>query len=208
MKIIPVENGYDQFSSFYYKQYQHLDSFDWEEIKKILFSIVDIIFSKESDLVKIGDFGCGDGRILKRLINYINSKGYINFQITAIDISEKMLKIAKKKSRDNVNFIKINLEKEKSKEIFNLIYSFFLLVHIKDLELFFYNIQNNLKNNGIFIFNNIEQKKGFKLPFLKEEVYIEFYNHTDNKVYELVSRYFSHLEIIRTSFSTIFVCEK
>lgn len=208
MKIIPVENGYDQFASFYNKQYKHLDSFDWGEIKQILFSKVDIIFLKESHPVKIGDFGCGDGRILKRVVHYINSKGYDEYQITGLDVSELMLKIARKKLKDKVNFVKINLEKERVEEIFNLIYSFFLLVHIKDIELFFYNIQNNLKKNGIFIFNNIEQKKGFKLPFLKEEVYIEFYNHSDNKVYEFASRYFSYTEIIKTNFSTIFICEK
>jgi 2-polyprenyl-3-methyl-5-hydroxy-6-metoxy-1,4-benzoquinol methylase len=208
MKILKAEKGYDYFAPLYNKQYEHLDSFDWNLIKEILFSKIDLFFNKESDIIKIGDFGCGDGRILKRVCNYLKEKNYLNFQIFGIDISEKMIKTANKKIKNNVKLIKLDLEREKPDEIFDIIYSFFLLVHIKDVDNFFSNVKNNLNDGGIFIFNNIEQKKGFQLPFFKEETYIEFFNHSDNKIYDFLVKYFSNVEKIKSQFSTIFICQK
>jgi len=208
MKIIKAEIGYDYFAPFYYKQYEHLDSFDWKVAKETLFSKLDSFFNMRNNTIKIGDLGCGDGRILKRVHNYLEEKNYKNYQIFGIDVSEKMLKSANKKLKNKVKLIKLDLEKEKLAENFDIIYCFFLLVHIKDVDDFLFNIKDCLNEGGIFIFNNIEQKKGFKLPFFKEETYIEFFDHSDIKIYDLAQKYFSYVEKIKSQYSTIFICEK
>jgi len=217
LKIINSEKGYDYFAKTYHKYYDHLDSFDWDICEKILFDYIDKEAIKDKKIIKIADIGCGDGRVLKRIAKYILKNCYSKFEILGIDISEKMLEVALKKMQKFKDQIKIELkkidiekldnEKEKIDERFDIIYSFFLLVHIEDIEAFFINIKNILNKGAIFIFNNIEQKTGFKLPFFKEETYIEFYNHSDNKILNLANKYFKNVQKIKTEFSNIFICE-
>ncbi len=206
MKIVDCEEGYKLFSHYYYKYYQHLDSFDWEITKNLLYSKIDFIYGKNQKIF-LADLGCGDGRVLKRVESYLLKKEYKNNNLFGLDISQDMMKIAKKKIRTDVKFIKINLEKAKIDFLFDLIYSFFLLVHIQDIESFFSNVSNSLNSEGIFIFNNIEQKKGFQLPFLKEQTYIKFYNHPENKINLVLQKYFAKIDKIKTEFSTIYICE-
>lgn len=207
MKILNPKEGYNLFASYYHQQYEHLDSFDWEISKEILFKNIDYLFLKNKNEIKIADFGCGDGRILKRVVKLLENKGYSRYKIFGFDISEEMIKIAKRKLKKDINFNVSNLEKEKITEKFDLIYSFFLLVHINDIDNFFQNVAISLNKEGLFIFNNIEQKKGFQLPFIKEETYIKFFNHTDAKVLNSIEKNFLFIEKAETSFSTIFICK-
>ncbi len=207
MKILNTKDGYNLFASYYHQQYEHLDSFDWEISKEVLFKNIDDLFLKNKYEIKIADFGCGDGRILKRVAKFLENKAYSRYKIFGYDISEEMIKIAKRKINKDIIFNVVNLEKEKITEKFDLIYSFFLLVHINDIDNFFQNASICLDNDGFFIFNNIKQKKGFQLPFIKEETYIKFFNHTDSKVLNTIEKYFCLNEKVETDFSTIFVCK-
>jgi len=207
LKILNTKDGYNLFASYYHQQYEHLDSFDWEISKEVLFKNIDDLFLKNKYEIKIADFGCGDGRILKRVAKFLENKAYSRYKIFGYDISEEMIKIAKRKINKDIIFNVVNLEKEKITEKFDLIYSFFLLVHINDIDNFFQNASICLDNDGFFIFNNIKQKKGFQLPFIKEETYIKFFNHTDSKVLNTIEKYFCLNEKVETDFSTIFVCK-
>lgn len=212
MKILNVKEGYDYFASYYHQQYKHLDSFDWDILKEIIYKEIDKFANFSDKEIFIGDFGCGDGRILTRILKYINEKKYSNIKLYGLDISENMVKIAQKKLNKEVKLIICDIENDniylKQNQKFDLIYSIFLLVHIDDIEKFFGNVSESLKSNGIFIFNNIPQKKGFKLPFIKEETYIEFYNHSNSKVESHLPKYFNYFEIHKTDFSTIYKCYK
>lgn len=207
MKLLKPEEGYKYFAPYYKFQYEYLDSFDWEKSKELLFKNIDDIYITKEEII-IGDLGCGDARILKRVEGYLKKKGYLNYKLFGLDISSEMLKIARKKIKEKVEFIKTDIEKDSLPCEFDLIYSFFLLVHIKDIDQLFQKVYFSLKTDGKLIFNNIEQKRGFRLPFIKEETYIEFHNHSDIKVIDRLKRYFNYYKIIETDFSSLFICEK
>lgn len=207
MKILNPKEGYNLFASYYHQQYEHLGSFDWEISKEILFKNIDSLFLKDRNEVKIADFGCGDGRILKRVVKFLENKGNSKYKVFGFDISDEMIKNAKRKLKKDVIFNVLDLEKERITEKFDLIYSFFLLVHINNIDNFFQNVAMSLNKDGLFLFNNIEQKKGFQLPFIKEETYIKFFNHTDAKILNSIEKYFYFIEKIETDFSTIFICK-
>lgn len=97
------------------------------------------------------DFGCGTGRytipLAKRGAN-----------ITAIDLTPNMIKLAKKKAKKeklNINFKNINLTKFKPDKEFDLIISMLVLDHIKNLEKAIFVISKASKVGTEVIISNI-----------------------------------------------------
>lgn len=101
---------------------------------------------------KILDIGCGTGSE----IFYLSEMG---FDVTGIDISEKMLEIAKEKLKDrkNVRFFKMDMRELSLYEKYDVVFSFFdsmnYILNIDDMERCFKGVYNVLKNDGIFIFD-------------------------------------------------------
>lgn len=93
---------------------------------------------------KILDVGCGPGIDA----NYMNSKG---FKVTGIDLSEKMLKLAKQKF-PNINFKLSDVRTlDFPNNSFEGIFASFSLIHIskKDISLTLKKLYKILKENGV-----------------------------------------------------------
>ncbi|MCM8784410.1 MAG: methyltransferase domain-containing protein [Candidatus Omnitrophica bacterium] len=98
------------------------------------------------------DLGCGTGNHSLRLIK----RGY---QVTGVDISEDMVKIAKEKLNKadlKGKFLVKDIVNYKPRKKFAVVISMFAVVNyiteIKSLKRLFKNVYQSLKKNGIFIF--------------------------------------------------------
>ncbi|NLM96704.1 MAG: class I SAM-dependent methyltransferase [Halanaerobiaceae bacterium] len=102
---------------------------------------------------KVLDLACGTGNM--SLLYAKNS-----YQVTGIDRSEEMLKIAGKKAREagaDISFINADLCEFRTEEKYDLAISLFdslnYILDIDDLKKVFSNVYQALKEDGIFIFD-------------------------------------------------------
>lgn len=103
--------------------------------------------------LKILELGCGSGGHAFEL----KKKGH---HITAVDASKKMIEIANKKNvNNNITFIQEDLKKFISKKKFDVVILLFHVVNFlkqkKELKKLSINSHQNLKKNGIIIFDFI-----------------------------------------------------
>ncbi len=92
------------------------------------------------------DFGCGNGVYAEKVVKFNPS------QITAIDISEKAIEIAKSKNLKKIEYIVENCENTKlTSNNFDLIYGTGILHHL-NLKKSLTEIERLLKNGGSLIF--------------------------------------------------------
>ena len=111
------------------------------------------------------DIACGTGNMTFRFAENTNSK------VSGVDISEDMLKIARKKARDkniDVNFYQADLRAFSPDIKYDLAFSLFdslnYILDYEELKLVFKNIYKLLYDDGIFIFdmNTIERLMDIK----------------------------------------------
>lgn len=102
--------------------------------------------------LKVLELGCGLGYDA----NYISKQGH---KITAIDISEKAIQLAKSIHKNkNINFMSIDFDNLKSKEKYDLVYLRGTTMmdiarkEINGIESFLLKINNVLTKNGYFLF--------------------------------------------------------
>ncbi|MEM4282248.1 MAG: class I SAM-dependent methyltransferase [Candidatus Woesearchaeota archaeon] len=100
------------------------------------------------------DIGCGTGNLFLYLKDFKALFG--------VDISKKLIKIARNKKIKNAKFISKDIKKLNLKKKFNIIYiSTFLIQtfpNIKILQRFLNKIKKNLKEKGIIIFSWIDER--------------------------------------------------
>ena len=140
-----------QFGNLYSQYYDLLYS-DKDYIREVDY-IIKLIKENIDHSKTLLDMGCGTGKHAELLSNK-------DFIVHGIDISEDMLKIAKKKSKDkehklvfsNFNIQELNLNKK-----FDVVVSLFHVMSYQsdqnDLIKAFEVAKNHLKNDGIFIFD-------------------------------------------------------
>lgn len=165
--LVEVEEGYNKYASMYDKRAEYLSSFEQGKLLKII-----------GDLngKKVLDVGAGTGRIPDLLKE--KNKFPKTADITAIDISEEMLKILKKK-HPSIKVIHSNAEcLPFEDESFDIIIAAFFIVHLKDPQKFFDEVYRVLKPNGVLIVTNVNQRKAPKL-YTKdnEEIVIQSFYH-------------------------------
>ncbi len=144
------------------KVYQNKNLFDFIAryynkgiIGKWLFSIIKKTINSvkiEYDS-KILDVGTGTGNLL-----YILDKQNKNLKLYGIDISEKMLEIARKNVK-NAMFSKLSvlkLEKKFNKEFFDYIFVVDAFHHFPDQKIVINSFYKILKNNGILIITELD----------------------------------------------------
>ena len=112
------------------------------------------------------DFGCGVGRLTLAMAKRCG-------QVTGIDISEKMLELARnnvdRMNLENVNFVKSEVDCAKDIGEFDFIQSFIVLQHIKPKigEAIFFKIVKMLAQNGIgvvhFTYSNLKSSLAQKI---------------------------------------------
>lgn len=103
---------------------------------------------------KIMEIGCGTGEILQRLAAY-------GYEVSGIDISEEMLRIAKSKydsldiKKEDMRIIKNEFEFDGVVCVFDALN---YLQSFEELKLVFENIKRAIKPNGIFLFDLLNRK--------------------------------------------------
>ncbi len=166
-RVYNSEEGYNIYASDYDASLQYLNSFEKDSVFKLL-----------GDLrgKKVLDIGCGTGRIIEEL----KQRGA---EVVGLDVSEKILEIAKKKFCD-VEFVLGNVnDLPFEDESFDLVLGLFLIVHLKNLEKPFEEIYRVLRPGGRFILSNINQKKAPKLKLKnRDEIVIKSHYHIPKHV--------------------------
>ncbi len=170
IKILDSAEGYDLAAQDYDKKEKYLNSFE----KGKFLSLLPEIKNK-----KILDVGAGTGRVSLSL-------SLAGAQVTALDVSEKILEVLKRK---NKNIITIVGEAENlpfEKENFDVIVSAFLIVHLKDPKIFFDEVYRVLKPNGLFLVSNINQKEPPVIKTKEGDIQIKSYYHRPEKIREIL----------------------
>lgn len=160
------KEGYDLYAEFYGKKSDYLDSFE----QGVLIKMAGDLSGKH-----VLDLACGTGRIIPKLLEK-------KADITGIDVSAEMLKIAQKKF-PKAKFLQGNMEQLPFTEnSFDLVIAAFAIVHLKSLDKVFGEVYRVLKDNGIFVLTNINQKKAPKLKMGRESIVIGSYYHIPKHV--------------------------
>lgn len=165
------KEGYDLWAKQYNQSRGILEAF---EKGRFMMKTGDLRGKKALDL------GAGTGRITESLL--MNGA-----DVCAIDVSEKMIEILKKdfpQAKATVGDV-LNLPFED--DFFDLATAGFLLVHLKEPEVFFREVYRVLKPGGSFILSNINQKKAPKLRLnSKEEIVIKSFYHRPQDIISLL----------------------
>ena len=178
-KIYSSAEGYDLWANYYDKTASFLDSLEANVLNIML---------KCVEGKKVLDLGCGTGRGIKQLY------GLNAGEVYGVDVSEKMLEIAKKKFK-TANLVLADSEKLPFEyESFDVVTGLFLIVHIGDLRKTFDEAYRVLKKGGVFILSNINQRKPPKLKIYNDEVIIESFYHMPKHVIAALEDSFFEIE--------------
>ncbi len=165
-KILNSKEGYNLTADYYIKKEKYWDSFEKNEVLPLLGDFKD---------KKVLDVGAGNGRLAGRLAG-------LGAEVTALDVSEEMLKRIKNKE------IKIVVGEAENlsfpDDSFDIVIAAFLIVHLKDLSLFFDEVYRVLKPGGKFLVTNINQRKAPAVKTSEGLVEIESYYHRPEAVVE------------------------
>lgn len=139
----------------------------------------------------------------KRVLEVGSSDGYGSYymakaakKVTACDIDKKTIAYAKQKYKlKNLNFMVIDALKLQLKDKFDVIISFQVIEHIKDVNRYLTQIQKCLKKDGVVIFSTpnreIRLAKNDK-PWNPYHVY----EYTAYELQNLLSNYFSKTSVL------------
>lgn len=130
-----IKEGYDRTAEFYDKRYEEIQ---FEKYRRT------IKFSVEN--LKILDLGCGTGLLAKFLSRR---------DLVGIDLSFKMLKVAKKRCK----VVQADMDHLPFRDsIFDLVFSFTSLQNLPHFKVAIREVSRVLKKNGIFIFTVLNKK--------------------------------------------------
>lgn len=168
IKILKSALGYDLAASNYDKKEKYLNSFEQNKFLPLL-----------GDLSgkKVLDAGAGTGRLSLAM-----SKA--GAQVTALDVSTAMLKILKNKDK-NIETIIGDVESLPfADNTFDIVTAAFLVVHLKDPSIFFDEAYRVLKDDGILVLSNINQKEAPEVETKEGKIKIDSYYHRLDKIIE------------------------
>ena len=152
-----VQSAYNAWAESYDAQENKTRDLDKEATKNVLSAIIN-----SSTLVL--EFGCGTGKNTAWLAESAA-------EITGVDFSEEMLKIARQKiSSPNINFKQADITKSWpfANQFFSVITCNLILEHVENLDFIFSEAQRVLKTNGYFFISElhpIKQYMGSKARF-------------------------------------------
>lgn len=186
IKILDSKSGYNLAAEIYDQKEKYLNSFEQEKI----FELLGEIKNKE-----VLDIGAGTGR----LTNILTQKGA---EVTALDISKEMLEVLRRKNPLIKTVIGVAENLSFKDNIFDLVVSTFLIVHLKDFTKFFNEVYRVLKNDGLFLLTNINQKEPPRVDTRGGSIKIESYYHRPEEVKEVLTETAFNIE------KEIFIKEK
>lgn len=170
IKVLPSDKGYDLAAKYYDEKEKYLNSFEQNKLLPMLGDVSD---------KKVLDIGAGTGR----LAVYLQNRGA---DVTALDVSEKMLEIVKRKNKKVKTVIGNAESLPFDDNYFDIAVAAFLIVHLKDPAKFFDEVYRVLKDDGIFVVTNINQKDPPLVKTEKEEIIIESFYHRPEKIKEIL----------------------
>lgn len=181
--VYDPKSGYDIYAPLYDDDFKFLRTFEKDQ----LFTLIGDIKGK-----KVLDIGCGSGRLISELKLF-------GATVTACDISPEMVKRTKKKF-PTLEVVEGDMENLPFKDgAFDMVIATFVIVHLKDLEKAFDEVNRVLKDGGQFIVTNINQRKAPKLKVGKlQEIVITSFYHRPEDVVEALER--SYFEIEKEEF--------
>lgn len=149
-KEINEKKHFDSHAGEYDRNYRYVEPFTKYKIEKKFNSLVKFIKSNYGNKpIKILEIGCGTGEYTKKI-----AKRFPKSKIVALDISPKILKIAKDKCKGlkNTSFVCKSAYQTKMKnETFDIIVGYYILHHI-DLLKFAREAKRILKSGGLVYF--------------------------------------------------------
>jgi len=168
------QQGYDLAAQTYDKKRAYLDSFEKGAVLSMLGDVTD---------KKILDVGAGTGRVSIEL----TKKGA---DVTALDVSEKMLDSLKSKVKSLKSKIQVIQGDAESLPFednsFDIAVAAFLIVHLKNPQRFFDEVYRVLKDDGIFLVTNINQRRPPEVETKEGSIIIESYYHRPEKIREML----------------------
>ncbi len=156
-----MKNKITENKAFFNKLAKNYDDLFGNYIKKMQLKLINHVNIKNNSNVL--DVGCGTGNFLKILED--SNK---NLNLYGIDISEKMLKIAKNKLKNTKLFIN-QAEKINSKEKFDYIFTTDAFHHLSNREMFVKKSYKALKKQGTIIIADLSFGKFLNYIFSKIE---------------------------------------
>jgi ubiquinone/menaquinone biosynthesis C-methylase UbiE len=178
IKMLDSAEGYDLAAEGYDKKEKYLNSF---EIGKLLPLLSDLKGKK------VLDVGAGTGRVACELFNR-------GAQVTALDVSEKILDVLKKKNAKIKTVVGEAEILPFEKETFDAVVAAFLVVHLKDLSRFFDEVYRVLKPGGEFLFTNINQKEPPIVKTKAGDIQIKSFYHRPDRIREILEKFAFSIE--------------
>ena len=167
IQTLNSKDGYDKVAKEYRKLHSYLFEFEKDKVLPMLGDIQNN---------KVLDAGAGSGRLIKQLVN-------AQAIVTAMDISENMLKAIRKDVLDNVEIVVGDVEKMPfENNSFDFVVSTFVIVHLKDPSIFFQEAYRILKDSGRLLIGNINQREPVPILTPAGLVQIDSYYHGQEDV--------------------------
>lgn len=171
--VLDSATGYNLAANFYDEKEKYLNSFEQGQLLPLLGDVSN---------KKILDVGAGTGRLSVKLAK-------LGANITALDVSDKMLEKIKKTRNQEIKIIIGDAEAMPFEdETFDIVVAAFLIVHLKDPTKFFDEVYRVLKDGGIFVVTNINQKDSPLVKTKEGEILIDSYYHRPKKIREILEQ--------------------
>ncbi len=170
IQVLSSEVGYNLAAQIYDENENYLNSFEQGELIPLLGALAG---------KKVLDVGAGTGRLSLPLANRGAS-------VTALDVSPKMLELVKRKNAKIITVVGDAESLPFESGSFDIVTAAFLIVHLKDPTRFFDEVYRVLKDGGMFVVTNINQKDPPQVKTKEGQIIIESFYHRPEKIVEIL----------------------
>jgi ubiquinone/menaquinone biosynthesis C-methylase UbiE len=168
IKILKSTTGYDLAAMTYDKKEKYLDSFEQDKLLPLLGNL------KNKQIL---DVGAGTGRLTLKLVK-------AGGETTALDTSAEMLKVLQNKNKKIKIVVGDAEDLPFPNNTFDLVTAAFLVVHLKDPSIFFQEAYRVLKDDGLLVITNINQKEPPEVKTNRGVIKIESFYHRPERIVE------------------------
>ena len=179
VEILWPKEWYNTIANQYKQSHAHLNSFYHVEFLRFL---------PRWKFFRIIDLWAWDGRMFSVLDKIPHS------EITACDISEKMLEKYPKSAKKQITNLEENFPF--NDDSFDLAFCFFTLEHIQNIENFFNETYRILSNTGQIFIGNFFQRREFERSANQKKFKIRQYKRSSEEIEKIMKKCFFNVNII------------